>query len=186
MSELLSMMMSDGEKEKIMYLTKIGNPTINNNVISNFSNNNYLLLPTIYSGDYNKIQLHTKIKTPNNTQRGGVFCNLGNDDQGIYISAYKKINSYVNFKSGTILSSDIIISANTEYEIDFTIDFLNSQIILNVNNNKFKSNFSNDYSYNLTYCLGYQYSTNYSFNGEMYLTDTYIILNDIKNILVLP
>lgn len=182
MSGFYQLMMKSKIKVEEMPLTKVGSPTITDGVVSGFSANDYLKLPIIYSTDYNKIQLHMKIKTAN-TITGCCLYSVSNAYyQGLYISnSTHKFGGYVQLGAGKNIISDVIAVENTEYILDFIIDVTNQKLTLNVNGNiKEVDNLTTTTLRNLEYLLGYGFDG--AFNGEIYLNDTWIAINDTKYI----
>lgn len=156
----------------------VGSPTIVDGVVSGFSASDYLQLPTIPSTIYEKIQLHTKIRTDNSVSGCCLFTVSTAYYQGIYIStSTKQIGGYVQFGAGKNLRSNIIAEANTDYIIDFIIDITNKKLTLTVNGNTVEAeNITTSTLRSITYLLGNGYDG--AFNGSMFLSETSLKVNN--------
>ena len=164
--------------QAVVGYTIFGSPTIVDGVVSGFSSSDYLQLPTISSTSYDKIQLHTKIKTANTIVGCCLFTVSNAYYQGLYIrTSTHQFGGYVQFGAGKNIVSDVVAVENTEYILDLIIDVTNQKLTLNVNGNiKETDNITTTTLRGLSYLLGYGYDG--AFNGSMFLNETFLKIND--------
>jgi len=172
---------------KVNY-TKVGNPTITDNVVSEFSDSNYIELQQPFILNVNTIsEIIIKINF-NNESSGQVF--LGHPNtygiQMIRSSGDSKIHLYLgNNNSWSLINNAVgttVLSSLTNYYIKVVFNKGNVQVLLSTD----KINWTTEINRNITLTQEYSYiidfgkgrASNQYLKGSIDLKETYIKVND--------
>lgn len=168
----------------------VGNPTISNGVASNFSNTNYLTLPTAFQPAANPWVNVLKVNM-NNNGATGVF--LGNTSSGYFrlgfnntniVALYLSTNS-TSFNIGQLIGTTAMVNG-VDYWVKATFDGTKYQIFLSTDGESYNLegtlNSSSIPAYQSLSTLGAGNNSNYSTpqytQGSIDLKNSYIKIND--------
>ena len=168
----------------------VGNPTISNGVASNFSNTNYLTLPTAFQPAANPWEIVLKVNM-NNNGATGIF--LGNISSGYFrlgfnntniVALYLSTNS-TSWNIGQLIGTTPMING-VDYWIKATFDGAKYQIFLSTDGESYNLegtlNSSSIPAYQSLSTLGAGHNSNNSTpqytQGSIDLKNSYIKIND--------
>lgn len=198
MSVFRQLMMRKKENIEYMPLTVVGNPTINNGVVSNFSSDNYLkfmFYPRI-NGNPNIFEFKMKFQYYSASTIG---CVLGTKMSGI-IAIGVTTKNRIQFNLGKSINDfgivDTVYSANVEtykdYWLKFSYDGNQYKLELSDDNISFATLgtiISSSLIYNGNYfemSMGTGHPANWTLNGQIDINNCYLIQNGTKYKFLLP
>ena len=164
--------------QAVVGYTIVGSPTITDGVVSGFSSENYLTLPSIPANSYNRIEIRTKITTGATIEAGNIIGDNSYYCNGLLIGSTGKISSQFNFSNYDRATSDVVLEANTEYTIKTIVDINAKSLMIDVNGtiNTHTLQYYTDIK-SIPYRFGYGYR-NGTFNGSINVGVTEIYIDN--------
>jgi len=176
--------------QAVVGYTVVGSPTITDGVVSGFSSGNYLTIPET-NLDLKNTVFHCKFKTGNDLTTPQSIMQFGRTGQTLPMLFYIDSNKAWCFYSGKNTGAnaytriEIILSANTEYEIEFgtknTKRYLKFGFVGNMQNISLTAGTDENWNGSIakpTYFGNAGTSLTTAFSGSIDLNNTYIKINN--------